>query len=184
MTDDIPLLRRVAGGDGSAVQDCLSTYGGLVWSIARKMLGPSRDAEDAVQEIFIELWRMAHRFDETRGTESQFVAMLARRRVIDRVRKIERRPDHEGLPEGLQDEGRDQVEAAELSEEAARAREAMTRLSEDQQQVLQLAVVQGLSHAEVARATAMPLGTVKTHARRGLIRLRELLGPSDGTGSP
>jgi RNA polymerase sigma-70 factor (ECF subfamily) len=181
MSEDTPLLRRVADGDGSAVQDCLSAYGGLVWSIARKMLGPSRDAEDAVQEIFIELWRVAHRFDETRGTETQFVAMLARRRVIDRVRKHERRPDQEPLPEGLTDEGSDQVHAAELSEEAARAREAMTHLSEDQQQVLKLAVVQSMSHSEVARATGMPLGTVKTHARRGLIRLRELLGPAEAT---
>jgi RNA polymerase sigma-70 factor (ECF subfamily) len=83
-----PILVRVAAGDGTAVRACQDTFGGLVWSIARRMLGATAEAEDAVQEVFIELWRSAGRYDPERGTEVQFVATIARRRIIDRVRRL------------------------------------------------------------------------------------------------
>lgn len=73
------ILQRIANGDQAAIADCLSKYGGLVWSIARKMLRNSDDAEDAVQEIFVDVWKNAGRFDETKSSETTFIAMIARR---------------------------------------------------------------------------------------------------------
>jgi RNA polymerase sigma-70 factor (ECF subfamily) len=182
MTAAMPLLRRIAAGDGPAVAECLETYGGLVRSLARRMLGTTGEAEDAVQEVFIELWRVAARFDESKGAEAAFVTTVARRRIIDRLRRYKRRPETEMLPDSLAaDEASSAESAAALADEANHAHEALSQLGENQQRVIRLAVLKGMSHSEVARATDMPLGTVKTHVRRGLIRLREMLSdtPSD-----
>jgi RNA polymerase sigma-70 factor (ECF subfamily) len=81
------ILKRIAAGDKTAVQDCLDSYGGLVWSLARRMSPNTNEAEDAVQEIFIDVWKNAARFDESQSSETTFVAMIARRRLIDRLRK-------------------------------------------------------------------------------------------------
>ncbi|HTK36951.1 MAG TPA: sigma-70 family RNA polymerase sigma factor, partial [Pyrinomonadaceae bacterium] len=80
------ILQRIAAGDRTAVQDCLDTYGGLVWSIARKMLRSNEDTEDAVQEIFVDIWKNAERYDDAQSSETTFIAMIARRRLIDRIR--------------------------------------------------------------------------------------------------
>ena len=79
----VSVLPSVAAGDRSAMESCLQRYEGLVWSLARRMLGESSEAEDAVQEIFIELWRSAGRFDPDEGSEATFVATIARRRLVD-----------------------------------------------------------------------------------------------------
>ena len=86
------ILQRIADGDKTAVQECLDTYSGLVWSLARRLIGFSDEAEDAVQEIFIDVWKNAARFDEAQASETTFIAMIARRRLIDRIRRIQRQP--------------------------------------------------------------------------------------------
>lgn len=171
-----PVLHRVAAGDPAAVQEVLDRYGGLVWSLARRMCPSSTDAEDAVQEVFVALWESSDRFDPELGTETTFVAMIARRRLIDRARKASRRPGSAKLVEEIApSEDRPGSEIRETSEEAKKAQEALKQLSPDQQRVLRLAVYHGLSHDKISQSTGLPLGTVKTHIRRGLIRLRELL---------
>jgi RNA polymerase sigma-70 factor (ECF subfamily) len=145
----------------------------LVWSLARRLLANAADAEDAVQDIFVDLWAHAGRFDDSLASEPTFVAMIARRRLIDRRRRAQRRPPPQPLPEQLSEAAA--ADAVELADEAALARRAFAELRPEQQRVLRLAIDQGLTHEEIARATGLPLGTVKTHARRGLIRLRELL---------
>ena len=88
------LLQRIAKGDASAVQECMETYGNLVWSLARRYSESAADAEDATQEIFLDIWKSAGRFDPERGKETTFIATIARRRLIDRVRAAGRRhPD-------------------------------------------------------------------------------------------
>jgi RNA polymerase sigma-70 factor (ECF subfamily) len=88
MTESI--LQRVARGDQQAVRQCIDEFGGLVWAIARRMTRSRADAEDAVQEIFLELWQKADRFNPAMSAESTFVTMIARRRLIDRYRKLAR----------------------------------------------------------------------------------------------
>ena len=169
------LLERVAAGEAAGVQECIDRYGGLVWSLARRMSANLADAEDAVQEIFVELWRKAPRFDPRIASEATFVAMIARRRLIDLRRKLARHGEASELPEALAAPREDHAERAEIGDDAARARRALAELKPEQQRVLRLAVFDGLSHPQIASVTGLPLGTVKTHARRGLLRIRELL---------
>ncbi len=168
------ILHRVATGDPAAVRECISRYGGLVWSLARRVGLSESEAEDGVQEVFTSLWQNASRYDPTIASETAFVATIARRRLIDRRRKVGRRPGAVTLSEEITGGG-SAAGGGEVSEQAARSAEALSRLSDEQQRVLRLSVYEGLSHELISRATGLPLGTVKTHARRGLIRLREML---------
>lgn len=174
------VLKRIAAGDRQAVDDCLDKYGGLVWSLARKMLRNSDDAEDAVQEIFIDIWKNAGRFDESQASETTFIAMIARRRLIDRIRHAGRRISADSLDDVAAEPSERSDRKIQLSVEAGEAAEALRNLKPEQQQVLQLSIVQGLSHQEIADATGMPLGTVKTHARRGILQARQFLGLGSG----
>ncbi len=175
------ILNRIASGDKSAVQECLKTFGGLVWSLARRMCPNTDDAEDAVQEIFIDIWKNAQRFDASQASETTFVAMIARRRLIDRLRKISRQPNVDSFEDILVEPSENTDKHIQLSVEAKEAAGAMKDLRPEQRQILQLSIIQGFSHQEIADALDMPLGTVKTHARRGLIQIREILG-LDTTG--
>jgi len=170
------ILNRIAEGDKNAVQECLKTFGGLVWSLARRMCPNKEDAEDAVQEIFIDIWKNAQRFDAAQASETTFVAMIARRRLIDRLRKTNRQPNVDSFEDILVEPSESTDKQIQLSVEAKEAAEAMKNLRPEQRQILHLSIIQGFSHQEIADALNMPLGTVKTHARRGLIQVRELLG--------
>ncbi len=173
-----PILKRVSAGDSRAVQECIDRFGGLVWSLARRFIYSEAEAQDAVQEIFVEIWKSAGRYDPAVASEATFVSMIARRRLIDRRRSAKRRLDHEPLPETLPPAPQENENRADVTEEARRALDAIKNLSPEQQRVLRLSICQGLSHEKIAAATGMPMGTVKTHARRGLIELRSLLGAS------
>ena len=170
------ILHRIANGDGDAVRECLKKYGGLVWSIARKMLRNSEEAEDAVQEIFVDIWKNAARFDESKSSETTFIAMIARRRLIDKIRYSTRRISADSLDDVMLEPFTRADKEMEISLEAKEAAEAMRSLRPEQQQVLRLSIIQGMSHHEISEATGMPLGTVKTHARRGILQVREYLG--------
>ena len=170
------ILQRIASGDKTAVQDCLNAYGGLVWSLARRMSPNTDDAEDAVQEIFIDIWKNAERFDESQSSETTFVAMIARRRLIDRLRYANRRISTDSIEDMVTEPTNGAEADLHISLEAKEAARALETLRPEQQQVLRLSIIQGLSHQEISDATGMPLGTVKTHARRGLLQVREFLG--------
>jgi RNA polymerase sigma-70 factor, ECF subfamily len=170
------ILQRIAAGDAQAVDECLDQYGNLIWSIARRFSPVHADAEDAVQETILEIWRSAARFDPQVASETAFIATIAKRRLIDRHRKRSRTFD----ASPIEDESAVPFEAAvdpvEIQEEAERVRVVMGRLRHDERRVLEMSLVDGLTHSEISEATSLPLGTVKTHARRGLSRLREMLG--------
>ena len=152
----------------------MERFRGLIWSLVRRSCSNAADAEDVVQEIFISLWRSAHRFDPKIASENTFVSVIARRRLIDRIRQRVRRPAPGPI---VQDVECEQVELTrgEITEAGSMARSAMTKLRPEQQQVLQLSIECGCSHEQIAISTGMPLGTVKTHARRGLLKLRDAL---------
>jgi len=172
------LLERVAAGDVAAVQQCIDCYGGLIWSLARRLVPHQADAEDAVQEVFIAVWKSAERFDPSVAEETTFVAMIARRRLIDRQRRLARRIDStRSIPIEDVDVASETSNhnGVDVRDEAARAADAVTQLRPEQQEALRLAVYDGWSHQRIADHLQMPLGTVKTHVRRGLIRVRELL---------
>ncbi len=175
-----PVLPDVARGDRAAVGRCMARYGALVWSIARRLSPTPADAEDATQEVFLDLWRSAARFDPARGSEPMFVTMIARRRLIDRLRAMRPRIENE-LP-GLEEWTHQvpQESRADRAAEAAIARAVLETLPPEQQRVIDLSIVHGLSHSEISTRIGMPLGTVKTLVRRGLIKVRQSLGVGAG----
>lgn len=178
------LLDRVAAGGEHSAEALLDRYGGLVWSLARRFCADRAEAEDAVQEIMVEVWKSVRqgRYDASKGSETTFVATIARRRLIDRLRR--RRLKTSELAMDVASPKAATTPADELTDEARAASEVLERLSEAQQTAIRMAVLHGLTHEEVAAATGMPLGTVKTHIRRGLIKMREMLasaGSQPGT---
>lgn len=184
---ELTLLERVARGDAAAVQALVEQYTPVVWSIARRQLG-AQCAEDVVQEVFLALWKNAARFDPELSSEAAFVATVARRRVIDQRRRIGRAP-----VEPLAVDVAEEVRAApdpglvrvDLGEEARVAEAALARLPKKQREVLRLAIVDGMTHVEIAARLALPLGTVKSHVRRGLERVRSAITRrADGPPAP
>lgn len=174
------VLMDVAAGKPDGVEACLHHFTGPIWSLARRYLNNDSDAEDATQDIFVDLWKSAQRFDATRGSAMTFVMTLARRRLIDRHRKRTRTPNAMSLVDSDEPVTATIPDGPELSDEVSRVSGAMQELRPSQRQVLELSLVHGRSHQQIADTTGMALGTVKSHARRGLMRVRELLGVKPG----
>ena len=172
----VPVLPSVAAGDRSAMESCLQRYEGLVWSLARRMLGESSEAEDAVQEIFIELWRSAGRFDPDEGSEATFVATIARRRLVDVLRRRARRPSLLPMEAEHDEEPTSTKEPDRMDDEAMRALRVLRSLPSDQQRMIEWCLADGMSHSDISARTGTPLGTVKSVIRRGILRIREALG--------
>jgi len=169
------ILDKVAVRDPGAVEKCLARYGGLIWSLARRMSPTISDAEDAVQEIFVDLCRHASRFDPQREpSEATFVAMIARRRLIDRYRQHRRQVKTVPIDASRAITVTMSLHGLELRDEFGHVRELLAQLRSEERQILELIFIHGLSQSETAEILNMPLGTVKTHSRRGLLRLREL----------
>jgi RNA polymerase sigma-70 factor (ECF subfamily) len=166
-----PLLQRVAAGDARAARQFYERYQGFVMAMARRFLRSSADVEDITQDILFEVHRTAHRFDPTRAPESAYVATVARRRLIDafRRRKAERHAlDVERMMVATRPTSREPLPRADVRT-AARA---LLRLRPPLRRAVYFSVVGGLAHSEIARRMAVPLGTVKSHIRRGLAVVR------------
>jgi RNA polymerase sigma-70 factor (ECF subfamily) len=169
------LLERIAAGNAGAVKECMDAYGNLVWALARRLSASAADAEDATQEIFLDIWKSAGRYDSSLASEAVFITTIARRRLIDRLRARKRRPITEEFDEEQVRVG-DDGEAGPMAVEVSNASRALAQRGDGQREILLLGIVDGLTHSEIATATGKPLGTVKTQMRRGLIKIRELLG--------
>jgi RNA polymerase sigma-70 factor (ECF subfamily) len=187
LRSDLPssdLLPRIAAGDERAVRACVVRYGPLVSSLARRWCIDAMDAEDAVQEVFIDLWRTASRFDAARATEAGWIAMLTRRRLIDRGRRRLRAPVFESLTDDIDvaDGSNDDPEGAlDRTSRADCALAIVRALPPAQRRLLELSLLDGKTHDEIAHETSLPLGTVKSHIRRGLLRARALLATASST---
>lgn len=168
------LLPRIADGDDRAVAECVASFGPLVLVLARRWSTDAADAEDAVQEVFFDLWRHASRYDASKSSERGFVAMVARRRLIDRWRKRSREVAAESIPDGF-DIPDERQESDAQSVGAMDARVALARLTPMQRRFIERHLLDGKTHEEIARESQVPLGTVKSHIRRGLLKARALL---------
>lgn len=178
-----PLLPRIARGDSAAVDEFLERYGGLVWSLAVRLA--RADAEDAVQEIFIDLWRNAGRFREEAGSEVAFVSTLARRRLIDRRRRTISNWKSTALDQNWADETHvSPVMKLEATEDQQQVRDCLGGLKDRDREVVELSVYEGQSQSQIAERLDKPLGTVKTLIRRALAQLRDCMRFSVGRASP
>ncbi len=176
MGQKLSILQRVAAGDAAAVKDCQDRYGGLVWSLARRYLSNAADAEDAVQDIFIDVWSSAGRFRPDIASEATFISTIARRRLIDRLRHFGRRP----VTDSIDADETGYLEPSVASEltDSAEVQQVVRVLNDmqpDHRLILSMSLWEGYSHSEIANHLDMPIGTVKTRIRRGLIHIREQL---------
>ncbi len=147
-----------------------------MWSLACRFLPNEADAEEAVQEIFLELWEKADRFDPDVAAEATFVSMIARRRLIDRRRKLAKEPVAEPLDEVEVSLSEDAQGVLEANAEMERVIAALRTLKPEQQEVINMASWLGMSHGAIAEQTGIPLGTVKSYVTRGLGTIRQVLG--------
>jgi RNA polymerase sigma-70 factor, ECF subfamily len=169
------LLQRIASGDPAAVSECIKEFGALVWSLARRLSRTASDAEDATQEIFLDIWRCAGRFDPSQGSDKIFIAMIARRRLIGRLRKKSAEPPMDPIEVLESVAWSDPGTLIETSAEAEQAVRALAELRPEQRQVLELSLLRGLTQSQIAARLQIPLGTVKSFMRRGLISVREYM---------
>jgi RNA polymerase sigma-70 factor, ECF subfamily len=175
-TSDVELLRAVAAGDEGALAALYDRYRVILFGLMLRILHSRAEAEDCLQEVFLQAWRRASDFDEARGRPFTWLVTLARSRAIDRLRALSSRDrtaqDAARAPE---EETSDAVADAIRSEQSAVVRGALAALPPEQRRVLEMAYFEGLTQTEIATRLDQPLGTVKTRMRAGMTKLRELL---------
>lgn len=172
------LLTRIAAGDQSAFSALYDEFAPRVLGLIRRLLIDHAQSEEVAQEVFLEIWQTASRFDANKGGASTWILTMAHRRAVDRIRSSQSGRDRDtkiGIRD-YQPEYDHVSETVEVTIEHERVKEAMTRLTELQRQAVTLAYYGGYSHSEVANLLSVPIGTVKTRLRDGMIRLRDELG--------
>ncbi|MFF3058848.1 sigma-70 family RNA polymerase sigma factor [Streptomyces sp. NPDC057909] len=174
------LLEMVARGDQDAFARVYDAVCGPVLGLVRSVLRDPAQSEEVAQEVLVEVWRTAPRFQASRGSAMNWVLTLAHHRAVDRVRSVEATTAREHRAALLDrtpefDEVTEQVESRLEREQVRRCLRTLTEL---QRQSVTLAYYRGLTYREVAELLAVPLGTIKTRLRDGLIRLRDCLGVS------
>jgi RNA polymerase sigma-70 factor (ECF subfamily) len=172
-TSDDELAVAFAAGTPDALRAAYDRYGRLVYRIARSCLPVSADAEDVTQATFVSAWQARNTFDPERGTLGGWLAAIARRRTVDRLRSLERQRRLDEAAAGVESTTRPSSEPS-VDEVVARMTvlDELSRLPEPQRRVLSLAFFDDLTHVQIATVTGLPLGTVKGHVRRGLAALR------------
>jgi len=173
---DISLLQAIARKDESALAALYDRYRLTLFGLLMRILNSREEAEDVLQEVFLQVWRRAADFDERRGRPFTWLVTLTRSRAIDRSRQLNSRErlvssDPEVVAFSLLDPAQD----AFRSEQRDLVAGALAELSEEQRHTLTLAYFEGLTQSEIAARLSSPLGTVKTRMRSGMIKLRELL---------
>lgn len=172
------LLQRVAAGDQVAFGELYDQTAPRVLGLIKRLLKDHAQSEEVAQEVFLEIWQTASRFDTTRGSAASWMLTMAHRRAVDRVRASQSGRDRD-LKIGIRDlspEYDSVTESVEIRIEHERVERALGRLTELQRQAVKLAYYGGYSHSEVATMLGVPIGTVKTRLRDGMIRLRDEMG--------
>jgi RNA polymerase sigma-70 factor (ECF subfamily) len=169
------ILSRIAGGDQQALAALYDRANRVIFGMAYRILQNDAEAEEAMLDIFMCVWRKAGDFDPSRGTPTAWLLMMARSRVIDWVRSNKIRRDREEPLDEIEffADGNNPEEHSANQQLGSRLRDAMTQLSWEQRQVIEMAFFQGFSHSEIASKLRTPLGTIKTRIRTGMRQLRQ-----------
>lgn len=173
-------MKAIAARDEAALAQLYDRYRVIVFGLLMRILNNREEAEDVLQEVFLQVWRKAGDFDETRGRPFTWLVTLGRSRGIDRLRTLASR---ERVAEAGAREAVEEVSDAAAdtfkSEQRGLVNRALAQLPDEQKRPLMLAYFDGLTQSEIAARLGAPLGTVKTRMRTGLMRLRELLAGKD-----
>lgn len=177
--EDARLLTAIAGGDPHALAALYRRRGRLIYSLLVRMLVNEMEAQEVVQDTFVQIWRRASRYDASRSSPMAWIFMIARGLALDRLRARSRRRTNQAAYEeevaSLEVEEINGARQSERDELASACATALHRLPESQARALQLAFLRGWTHEEIAGAVGEPLGTVKARIRRGLLSLRQAL---------
>ena len=168
--DEAALIERIRSGDETAMADMYDRYSGIVYGVALRVLGNTTAAEDVLQEVFLQLWRNPQVFDANRGKLPAWLAVIARNRAIDHLRKRPPEDDIEDLPIST---GVNLENEAALRLAIDKIRGVLAQLPQDQRRALEMAFFEGMTHTEIAAKSGEPLGTIKTRIRTGLLVLRK-----------
>jgi RNA polymerase sigma-70 factor, ECF subfamily len=178
---ELDLLARITNRERVAFEELYTRYSNILYATAMKFLKEDADAQDVVQDVFIQIWDKAKLYDPAKGKPLTWALTLTRNRSIDRIRAIQRRSrlrdDFE--KETVADEStgiREALSEVDASEKSQILRDAVGKLSPEQRRVIDLAFFGGLTQSEIADRLGEPLGTIKARARRGLMKLKEILG--------
>ena len=173
------LLRRIASRYREALSQFYDHTARPLFAVAWQMLGNTQEAEEVIQDVFVQIWSHAEKFDEAKGEAFHWALSITRHRCIDQLRARQRRAKVFLAPhddEELEKAASALPEDERLPEqELAAIRSAVGTLPEDQRQAIEMAFFQGLTHLEIAAALQEPLGTVKARIRRGMLKLRQTL---------
>ena len=178
--EDMKLMERIAHKDAAAFNQFYRRYGGLLFSTISKVLNDHHDAEDIMQEVMVQLWQKAHLYEPRKGKPLTWLTTMAKNRAIDRIRSKQRRSrlsedftsEHRVTQPEFDESGH---EILQIKERDTNLRQAVTKLTPDQQQAIKLTYFDGLTQAEVAERLHEPLGTIKARIRRGVTRLEDLM---------
>ena len=175
--DPSELLERVQRGDRGAFNDLYDALAPLVFGAVKRVLRDPAMSEEVAQEVFVEIWKTADRFDATRASASTWAVTMARRRAVDRVRHEQSQRNRiDALRQQPSDTTTDPAVSVVSSLDTERVERALAQLPDEQREVITLAFIEGLAHGAIAEQLGLPLGTVKGRARGGLKRLRSLIG--------
>ncbi|MEX2478346.1 MAG: sigma-70 family RNA polymerase sigma factor [Gracilimonas sp.] len=180
---DRALIARIKARDASALSELYDNYNRLLFGLILSILKKREEAEDTLQEVFTKIWEKAEQFDLERGTVYTWIVSLTRNKSIDRLRskvykeqkKQSTSLDDEDVFHPLYSDESDPLENTILTERAKIVRDALNKISEKQRKVLQVAYFNGMSQSEISEEFDIPLGTVKTRMRDGMMKLREFL---------
>jgi RNA polymerase sigma-70 factor, ECF subfamily len=170
ISPDAILVSAIRSGDQSAMASLYDRYSSIVYSVALRLLGDTGAAEDVLQDVFMQLWRNPGLFDSSRGSLGGWLAVIARNRAIDALRK--RRPEND-IEDVVISVETDLASEADRARAAEKVRTLLGSMPAPQRAALEMAYFEGLTHTEIAAKTGEPLGTIKTRIRAGLTTLRK-----------
>ncbi len=172
---DAPLLERIARGDADALGVLYDRHAPRVLGLTARILSDRDEAEDVLQEVFLQIWRAPERFNASRGSVLTWLLVLARSRAIDRLRALRRRgrDRHVDIADVVVAASGDLERETQNSQDADGIRRVLATLPADQRRALELAYFEGYTQSEIAELTGAPLGTVKTRLRQGMMKLRD-----------
>lgn len=176
--EDAELVRRLAEGDAEALSDLYDRFSGVLLALIQRVVGGAGDAEEVLQEVFIQVWNQADRYDRSRSSVSNWLSLITRSRSIDRLRKIQvkGRTAQAAFAEDTRTDASPEGARNVFSlERRKRVREALRELPDAQRRVIELAFFGGMSQSEIAGDTGIPLGTVKTRTLLAMKKLRVAL---------
>lgn len=176
------VLVSLAGGDPGAMDALNERYGRLIWWMARRWNRHQADAEDAVQEIMLDIWKSAASFDPSLGREETYISVIARRRLVDRHRSAKAQKANSFVELMDSSAVTPETSRAETGEECRRAMHVLASLGGDQDEVLRLAYAEGYTFRRIAQQMGLPVATVVSRAQRGLQRLQHLLAHPERDG--